>query len=39
MKKTKETGIKKALIVTDKQLNVIREACELYGIAPLYKFL
>ena len=38
MKKTKETGIKKALIVTDKQLNVIREACELYGRIQIGQF-
>ena len=38
MKKTKETGIKKALIVTDKQLGVIQDACELYGRIQLGQF-
>ena len=38
MKKTKETGIKKALIVTDKQLGVIQSACELYGRIQLGQF-
>ena len=38
MKKTKETGIKKALIVTDKQLQVIKDACELYGRIQLGQF-
>ena len=38
MKKTKETGIKKALIVTDKQLGVIQNACELYGRIQIGQF-
>ena len=38
MKKPKEIGIKKALIVTDKQLSVIRDACELYGRVQLGQF-
>lgn len=38
MKKTKEIGIKKALIVTDKQLQVIKDACELYGRIQLGQF-
>lgn len=38
MKKTKEIGIKKALIVTDEQLQVIKDACELYGRIQLGQF-
>lgn len=38
MKKPKETGMKKALIVTDKQLGVIQDACELYGRIQLGQF-
>ena len=38
MKKTKETRIKKALIVTDKQLEVIKMSCELYGRIQLGQF-
>jgi len=38
MKKPKEIGMKKALIVTDKQLGVIQDACELYGRIQLGQF-
>jgi len=38
MKKSKETGIKKALIVTDAQIQVIKNACELYGRIQLGQF-
>ena len=38
MKKTKETGIKKALIVTDAQLKTIKNSCELYGRIQLGQF-
>ena len=38
MKKTKEIGMKKALIVTDKQLEVIKMSCELYGRIQIGQF-
>ena len=38
MKKAIVKGTKKALIVTEKQLDVIREACELYGRIQLGQF-
>ena len=38
MKKPKEIGMKKALIVTDKQLGVIQDACELYGRVQIGQF-
>ena len=38
MKNTKKTGMKKALIVTDKQLDVIKMSCELYGRIQLGQF-
>lgn len=38
MKKANAKGTKKALIVTEKQLDVIREACELYGRIQIGQF-
>ena len=38
MKNTEKKGSRKALIVTDKQLDVIKSSCELYGRIQLGQF-